>query len=429
MKRNSIFIILISILWSIGLSAQDSKKTETKTILRFEEMPWKKALQMAKESNQTIFVQVFTENCIACDKIKKDVWMNEDIAKILSSNFICWHPVQGSKDAKAFEKKYKIRAYPTTLFINGKGEVIDKYVGAVDARKMTNMAQNVKNGEFTLAFYRKLYNQDGREMEPEMLLNYAIALRNADEDYEKLIADYFKTQSEEEMLLPRNIRAIMIFVENMHSPEFTTFARQYRNVESKEYSEGDMAMKVEDVISNTLMTELMANPKLSLDDTLQSTIQYFDIIQPENLISRVKMDYYDYVKPDKEKYCEALSLYMHSHLSMLNVEDIMQKAEKVTEECNNPIIISDAIMWVNEAMIRMEQPGVEIQLAYIHLLTKDHRYDEAHDALNQLVESQLMEGGDEADLIKLQEKEARKIENARIQESSPDQEGQLKIER
>ncbi len=427
MKKISIIILLLSILWSIDLSGQDSKKEEIRQQLRFERMPWRSVLQKAKESNRIVFVQVFTEDCAACDKVKKEIWTNEKIAEDLNSNFICWQPASGTKDAKAFEKKYNIRAYPTTLFINGKGEVIDKYVGEIDARKMFNMLQNVKSGEFTLAFYREQYKENNGEMEPEMLLDYAIALRDAGEDYDNVIAKYFKSQSGEDLMQARNIRAIMIFVDNMHSPEFVTFARQYLNSESREYSENDMAMKIEDVISNTLMTELMANPKLSLEDTLKSTIQFFDIQEPQAIISRVNMDYYDYVKPNKDKYCEALSTYMRSHLAEISYEDIMQKAEKVADECDNPAVISDAIMWVNEAMTRMNAPTNEIQLVYIHLLTKDRRFDEAHDMLNMLIESQLMDGGDKEELMKLQEKEARKIEEARIHGEPIDNNDQLKI--
>jgi thiol-disulfide isomerase/thioredoxin len=417
MMIKQIVLSLMLLIFSINITTaqDDAAPRPSKNYFLPDNSNWKTELQIAKESDKVIFVQLLTDNCPPCDEIKNMIWKNEEIGRFYVGNFLIWAPAPGSKDEKNFKKKYRVKSYPTSLFIAPDGSIVHKFVGLPSEKKMMEMGNDVLNNTNTLAFYKKMYKEEGDEMGPEKMLNYAICLMEAGEDYNHIIDAYFKTQTEEDLFMDRNIKAIMLFTDNMYSREFRFLVQRNKELESSEYSEVDRTLRIEDIISNTLNTAVMSNPKISMDDTLNATVKYFEIRNPESLFSRVWMDYYDYVKPEKQKYFSSLAAYMESHVMLLDAQSIMDYVERVANECNDRMIIDQAVMWANEALAKTVEPGDAMYLGYIDILVKDRRYAEAMETLDRLAQSWFMKGMPEEEVMKKQDKIARAIEQAQEQ--------------
>jgi len=427
MKTSSVILslfIIFNLINGIKVQAQENPVKDT-VYLKFQHDAWKAVLESAKESGRLIFIQILTDDCEACERLKNDIWKNEELAREITGGFIVWSPKSGTKDAKVLYKKYEISSYPVTLFINSEERVIDKYIGYITPERMHQMLENVREGIGTLAFYEDMYKRDTYKLDPGELLNYAIALMDAGEDYNKVIQDYFKSQSVDELYRNQNIKAIMLFTDDMYSREFRFLARNNHKINNAEYPESKRNMKIEDVISNTLNTLVMAHPKINIFDTLSATIVYFNIKPSEGIQNRVEMDYYDYVKPDKEKYFQSLNSYMSTHIPMMNPESIMDKVERVSSECKRPDIIDNAVMWANEAFMREEDPSADMYKAYIDILIKARRFGEAMEILDGLTQRWIADGMPEQEALKKQAEYIKKLDQQI--DSHPDADEQLMI--
>jgi tetratricopeptide (TPR) repeat protein len=249
---------------------------------------------------------------------------------------------------------------------------------------MIQMAENVHNNKNTLAYFERMMKSKEASNNPDLLFEYANALMHAGEDYKKIAEKYFKTQNEEDLRTAQNLKAIMQFSDDMYSREFGFLARNIDVYEGEGIDRNQIIMKVEDVISNSLMKTLAASPKVSLDDTLNSIFNYFDLSIRDLVQSRVEMDYYDIVKHDNDRYFQAMEVYMNTHLPIMNSVEIVDRAEQVLLDCGNKNIIGGAVIWTNEAMMRTDTPSEELYTINIKLLAKDGRYQEANDILEQL---------------------------------------------
>ena len=411
MKRRVLLIFSLVLSFAFTTMAQDKAEQE-KMQFRFQTSAWKKIQQSAKIENRIIFIQFMTENCPPCDQFKKEIWTDQSLAEEYSQHFLLFLPKEGQKDTKTLVKKYHINSYPTSIFIDGKGNLIHKIQGFISKKEMHLLVDDVVNNVNTLSYYAKMYKSQGESMESQQLFNYAVALMNAGDDYETMAQQYFKTQPQDELYTARNLKTIMLFTEDMYSPEFNYLVRHKEEFESKEYSLNQIDMKIEDVIANSLITTMMTSKNMRLEDTLSITLDYFQIRNQEAIRSRVEMDYADFVKPNKQKYFQALDRYMASHLQYLPTGTIVDKANRVLSESNDKMVINSAMMWVNEAMIRTEFADEELYDVYINLLLKDNRFQEAHDVFNILHEKWMESGLSDDEINKKSMEYTKKIEKA-----------------
>jgi thioredoxin-related protein len=382
MKVKSFLILSLILSFVFNMAAQDVKEPIEQ---KFEfTNSWKKALQAAKSEKKVIFIQFITDNCPPCNKLKNEIWTDVKLADIYAEYFILLKPKIGSKDAKDLEKKYKIHSYPTSIFVDPNSKIVHKYLGFVSSEIMIQMAENVHNNKNTLAYFERMMKSKEASNNPDLLFEYANALMHAGEDYKKIAEKYFKTQNEEDLRTAQNLKAIMQFSDDMYSREFGFLARNIDVYEGEGIDRNQIIMKVEDVISNSLMKTLAASPKVSLDDTLNSIFNYFDLTIRDLVQSRVEMDYYDIIKHDKSRYFQSMEVYMNTHLAYMNSMEIADRAEQVLLESDDKIMINNAVLWINEAMIRQESPSEELYTISIKLLASDGRYQEANDILDML---------------------------------------------
>ena len=74
----------------------------------------------------------------------KKTFTDPEVAKFFNENFINIK-VEMEKDADGPElaRMFKVRAYPTLLFVNGKGELIKQSLGYVTPEQLLTVAKEV----------------------------------------------------------------------------------------------------------------------------------------------------------------------------------------------------------------------------------------------------------------------------------------------
>lgn len=117
-------------------------------------------LNEASKSNKLIFFDAYTSWCVPCKVLAKDVFTVDSVADYFNTNFINVGYDMEKGEGIELKKRFAsdITAYPTLLFINGKGEVVHKIVGAPTAKEFIALAKPALNSELSLQGLAQKFN-------------------------------------------------------------------------------------------------------------------------------------------------------------------------------------------------------------------------------------------------------------------------------
>ncbi|MBF4471785.1 thioredoxin family protein [Flavobacterium sp. HJJ] len=133
-KTASAFLLLA---WtSIALNAQTASTDES----------WEQAKQQAQTEHKLIFVDLYFTGCAPCAQMDKEVFPDPKAAAVLSADFVTFKSdILKEEIGKKLCMKYGVTGFPTFLFINPDGRVIDMASGFQNVEQFTALLQNAKN--------------------------------------------------------------------------------------------------------------------------------------------------------------------------------------------------------------------------------------------------------------------------------------------
>jgi thiol:disulfide interchange protein len=138
MKR----FLILSLFAFLGLSLLYKNKAEGG--IKFENMSLEKAMSKANKSEKYIFIDAYTSWCGPCKKMAATSFVDPTVGKIFNEKFINLK-IDCEKDADGPEisRKYKIKAYPTLLVIDGDGNLVKEVLGFQTADQLKNLASSL----------------------------------------------------------------------------------------------------------------------------------------------------------------------------------------------------------------------------------------------------------------------------------------------
>jgi len=124
--KSNLLVLVIIFLGSLTLKAQTPASEYT---FNFYKGTFEQALKEASKKKKLIFVDAYTSWCGPCKMMNSNTFKNVPAGEYFNANFISMKIDMEVGEGPAFAMKYGVRAYPTLLFINSKGEVIHKVLG------------------------------------------------------------------------------------------------------------------------------------------------------------------------------------------------------------------------------------------------------------------------------------------------------------
>lgn len=85
---------------------------------------------MASQSGKLIMVDVYTDWCGWCKRLDRNTFSNAEVVG-LASGFVAMK-ANAEKSGRALARRYRVRGYPTILFLDAGGDLagrIDGYLG------------------------------------------------------------------------------------------------------------------------------------------------------------------------------------------------------------------------------------------------------------------------------------------------------------
>lgn len=97
-------------------------------------------LEQAERENKLVFVDFYATWCTPCKMMDQDVFTDRNIGTFFKKNFLSYK-VDGEKgNGVNLAVVYNISAYPTLLFLNEKGRVLESKQGAAYQTELMAMA-------------------------------------------------------------------------------------------------------------------------------------------------------------------------------------------------------------------------------------------------------------------------------------------------
>ena len=119
-------LLILVFIGSISLAYGQKHKG-----VQFFNGSWEELLVKAKKENKPFFVDFYTSWCYPCKLLEKQTFSSTKVGDYTNKHFLAYRVNAESKQGIPLARKYGVRAYPTVLFFNSKGEVIGTHIGFV----------------------------------------------------------------------------------------------------------------------------------------------------------------------------------------------------------------------------------------------------------------------------------------------------------
>ncbi|CAD7808976.1 Thiol-disulfide oxidoreductase ResA [Chryseobacterium aquaeductus] len=142
---------------------------QSKTGIQFQTKNLEEAKKLAQQENKLIFIDLYTTWCGPCKLMKKNTFPNPELGEFFNKNFISLYS-DAEKEGTELAKKFKIVNYPSFLFLDQNGELVQYEYGYYNATQFLNVGQSVLKKKSTNKETPKLDEVKGKmvgEMIPD----------------------------------------------------------------------------------------------------------------------------------------------------------------------------------------------------------------------------------------------------------------------
>lgn len=188
------------------------------------------ALDRSAKEGKLIFMDCFTQWCGPCKSLAAKVFPLKQVGDFYNEKFINLSFDMETPEGRRIASKYGIRAYPTLLFLNSKGEVEHQSIGCGGAEHLLKLGTIALDSVNNLkALKLKIKNGDHSI---ETLTAYLTANSYA-EDKAKLLSEYFNHKTTNQKLSESSWHLFSWFDEDVKSSQFKFFIKHYTEYEKK----------------------------------------------------------------------------------------------------------------------------------------------------------------------------------------------------
>jgi thioredoxin-related protein len=132
-KIASAFLLLASPFFALNAQTQSTEES------------WELVKKQAVVEKKLVFVDLYFTGCMPCAQMDKEVFPDPKVATLLSTDFVTFKSdILKEEIGKKLCMKYGVTGFPTFLFINSDGKIIDIAAGFQTVDQFTALLQNAK---------------------------------------------------------------------------------------------------------------------------------------------------------------------------------------------------------------------------------------------------------------------------------------------
>lgn len=379
--RHSILLLIltfsISSAWSQGMV--------------FETSEWSDILAKAEKEQKLIYLDAYASWCGPCKMMKKSVFTDEQVGDYFNKNFINAAIDMEKGEGPELAKKFAVQAYPTHLVINGKGELVHRGLGYMDAEDFITFGKNAQNPEVQLIGLQRKYKDGNRE--EEFLRKYINVLAESNDPAgEEVAADYLKTQKD--LTSPANLNILYMYGMRPTSPNHK-YILENKKALTEKYQTGFLSGLAFAYFGESVRS------KKSLDVATKEIVSAYP--EEKDILTFYMKSNDASMKRDNERYIAELTSFLKGkNIKRFSYDELNSFAWFIFENDDKKSDINQAIEWAQVSVDK--HPGYANYDTLAQLLFKGGKSKEAKVAAEKAIELGKAKGEDTSSTEELLQK-------------------------
>lgn len=140
-------VALLALLPAVACSRPEGQADTTTASgngIAFSPGGFDEALARARAEKRLLIVDVYTDWCGWCKKLDREVFADGRVGA--AAKDLIAVKVNAEKGGEEIARRYRVRGYPTILFLDGEGNVVERVDGYVDADEMVKLVSSLPKG-------------------------------------------------------------------------------------------------------------------------------------------------------------------------------------------------------------------------------------------------------------------------------------------
>ncbi len=109
--------------------------------ISFEKGNFSEVLLKAQKEQKLVFVDCYASWCGPCKYLSENIFPEEKLGDYFNKGFVNLKVDMEKGEGLTLKKKYKINAYPTLLFLDAEGNLLNKVVGWKEVDELISEAK------------------------------------------------------------------------------------------------------------------------------------------------------------------------------------------------------------------------------------------------------------------------------------------------
>ena len=355
--------------------------------IAFFQGSFKEAQDLALKEGKMIFVDAYTTWCGPCKRMSKFIFPLDEVGEFYNQNFINVKLDMENGEGREFQKKYRVFAYPTFLFLNGNGDELYRKIGGMDARNfvLTGKKALLKDNNHTQL--QQEYESGNRSS--EFIVGYIKSLSKAGKPVISIVNDYIGSQTS--MNTTANLTILYYGAEEADSRIFELLM-DHRDEVAKLMGTQPLLSRIEEACWATVEKAKM----FSVADLVEEAIHKMQIYYPEEgkrFAFRARLSYFAHTE-NYEEYLKVAKMY-----AKIGDEEKMELAENINIHLAHNY---DLMKWAQKWILEIDKPDHSSGYYYLtaQILYKNGQYDDALDMASKARQF-AMQTGSEKQTIEL----------------------------
>ncbi|MGS0749173.1 thioredoxin family protein [Halpernia sp. GG3] len=355
-KIKYIFFLLLS----VQIFSQES--------INFSQKPFAELLSQAKAEKKLIFLDAYASWCGPCKLLEKNVFPQTDVKEFYNKTFINTHIDMEKGEGPALAQKYMIRSYPSLLFINGDGEIIQKALGYMGQEDFLALGKEVGNPMNAVESPKSLFEKGNKD--PQFL--ETIIKNNANSDYpfaKKAAERYFDVKNGKE-LTKNEVSYILYFIKSTKDPLYKVFSNSkdqiLKSIPLETYTQFDQQIKLSEVLEASVD---QSTGKIDEEQYFKNAIPIVGKLEAGKALNRLKISLFPQTG-DIASY-EKAALQYYKNPDNFSGKELDQAAWIFSQNVTDVTSLNEAKMWAEKSVMKGENPENTYILAKLYQKTGD----------------------------------------------------------
>lgn len=126
-----LFLLVLSLFLSCA-SSTTVPMEEKKLLMDYEPLAGLSGvLDKAEREGKIVFLDLYTDWCLPCKVMDEEVFGDEATAEFMNKNFINYKVNAEKGEGPDLTVIYEVKGFPTQIFLDSRGRIIDKNLGAL----------------------------------------------------------------------------------------------------------------------------------------------------------------------------------------------------------------------------------------------------------------------------------------------------------